>query len=116
MWFRLSRGFRGYLIELSFELNSSDKAYVVDRSHYADYQFRVTNNEEAALRKYAHSRVDSKKYSNNFKMPELIMGNPVSIDRVISRNVFRVERVTKSGEFVHENMPIEMIDRSFIYN
>jgi hypothetical protein len=68
---------------IKFDLLPSDEAYVVDRAHYVDWQYGINPNRADAILKYVHSRIPAGQYHGQFRLPELIIGNPISIDRIV---------------------------------
>ena len=81
-WDKLTQDIGERIVALEFDLLPTDKAYVVDRSHFADFQWKHSTNKQEAIRKYVDSRVKANKYHDSFRMPELIIQNPISLDRV----------------------------------
>jgi hypothetical protein len=102
-WDSLIRNIGGEkTIEFKFDILPTDNAFVVDRSHFADWQYRHTTDRQEAIRKYALSRVPANEYDGSFRMPELIIQNSIALERLVVNSVF--ERVItnerdKSGEY-----------------
>jgi len=67
---------------LEFDLLPTDEAYVIDRSHVSDYQFGLSGDKRGALTRYIESRVSAQSYNGNFRMPELIIKNPIELRRI----------------------------------
>ena len=83
-WEILKREIWGEIIGLKLNIILSDEAFVVDRAHVADFQWEVTSDRVEAYRRYALSRVQASKYQEGqFRMPELIIKNPIHLDRLI---------------------------------
>ncbi len=73
------------LISLQFTLLDTDDAYVVDRAWYADFLWGVTTDKPAAIKAYAFSRVPLSQYAGGYRMPELLLRNPIAFERLTPR-------------------------------
>lgn len=87
-WDILTRDIGERIVELRFDILPEDNAYVVDRAHFADFQFGHSKDRKEAIRRYAHSKVPADAYDGSFKMPELIIKNPIDLARITVTNVF----------------------------
>lgn len=95
-WDTLTGDIGDILIGLKFELTSSDEAYVVDRSYYADWAWNNKLDKAEAIKKYVTSRVLAQNYDGSFRMPELIIKNEIDLERlivyhVLSRDVVKTD-------------------------
>jgi hypothetical protein len=82
-WYTLQVAIGKKIILLKFDLMDTDEAFVVDRLFMAIYQKGATNNYPSARKKYVLSRVPAKDYDSSLQLPELIIKNPISLDRII---------------------------------
>jgi len=90
-WDVLTKNIGSKIIGFKFDLLPTDEAYVVDRSHFADWQYGITNDRQEAFRKYAFSRVPASEYDGIFRMPELLISNPIALDRLVVHCMFERE-------------------------
>ncbi|MDP3987456.1 MAG: hypothetical protein Q8P81_04495 [Nanoarchaeota archaeon] len=104
-WNELTGNIGEKIVCVRFEILPSDEAYVVDRAHYADFQWRHNWNRRDAIRRYALSRVSAEGYDGSFRMPELLIGNPIALERLVLNNTFTREIVQSNGEWTIEYEP-----------
>lgn len=93
----LMRDIGNEIIAVKFDILPEDQSYVVDRAHYADFQWGVTTDRAEAITKYALSRVRTNRYNGSFRMPELLIKNPVPIERVCVHSKFE-RLIVRSGD------------------
>ena len=106
LWESLTGEIGGRILELEFEIQKSDQAYVVDRTEYVKWQFEHTTNKIDAIKKYVKSRVPAEQYDGNYKLPELIIPKPISFDRLKTTKFFERQIVS----YDDENHGIEFSD------
>jgi len=78
------------IVFLSFELKSTDLAYIVDRAHVERVLYRKSENEKAptkkrmnkAFKKYWESRVSAFEYDKNYSAPQLAIWSGIEFDRL----------------------------------
>ena len=76
--------------------------FVVERAHFADYQYadkpeNIKENQEA-LRAYANSRVRDDRYKGDFRMPELLIKQPIPLEKLTLHVVLNRVIVGKGDE------------------
>lgn len=71
------------IVVVKFNILPTDEAYVVERAHFADWQWGHNKDKQDAIRKYALSRVPADKYNGQYRMPELIIKNPIALERLV---------------------------------
>jgi hypothetical protein len=78
------------VILLSFELNPSDNAYIVERAHMERVLYQESKGRreppkeemDEAFRKYFESRVPVFSYEGDFFVPELVVFSPIDLHRL----------------------------------
>ena len=98
-WDTLTGDIGEKIVAVKFDVLPADEAYIVDRAHFADFQWGHKGNRQDAIRKYALSRVSANEYDGSFKMPELIIRNPIELERLVLHNAFEREIVRNNGEW-----------------
>lgn len=104
-WGKLTQGIGNKIVGIRFDLLSSDDAYVIERAHYADWQWGVNSDKQDAIRKYALSRVPASEYDGSFRMPELLIKNPIGLERLTVHTSFTRELVKKDERWAVEYRP-----------
>ena len=101
-WNILTRDIGEKIIGVRFDIRPSDEAYVVNRAEYANYQWGHTENKQDAITKYALSRVPASNYDGSFEMPELIIRNPIRLERLILTSKSTAKVVHSEGKWTTE--------------
>ena len=94
------------LIGFKLDIIPSDEAYIVDRAHYADCAWGDNPDKSDAIRKYALSRVPAEQYTGGFRMPELLIRNPIELKRLVTNNVFFRDIVRKNDAWTIAYKPL----------
>ncbi len=91
---------------LSFDLLPTDKAYVVEKAHIERIKSPGRNLTERvripAHKKYWESRVPVKRYKGNYSLPELIIFNPVELERLRIEWTKPADKVRKETEEIRK--------------
>jgi hypothetical protein len=107
-WDALTREIGSRIVAVRFDILPTDKAYVVDRAHFADFQYWHSRDRQEAIRRYALSRVPAKRYDGSFRMPELIIKNPIRLERLVLHDAFEREVICYNGEYTVSYYPCQV--------
>ena|SRR3989344_2818207 len=106
-YWRKIRGRNGNLL-LSFDVNELDEAYILDYSYLAKLG---TGIKTLGFEGYFQSRIKLSRYSGGYELPECIIANVVSRDRLsITGNInsgtekYTLEDITKSAQIITEEL------------
>ena len=87
------------LLSVRFDVLPADEAYVVDRAHFADLQWGHSGDRHEAIRRYAFSRVPASQYGGNYRMPELVIKNPIELERLAINSRFERQIARDEGQW-----------------
>jgi hypothetical protein len=104
-WDTLTSDIGEKIVGVRFDIIPSDETYVVDRAHHADFQWGHNSDRRDAIREYALSRVPANEYDGSFRMPELLIRNPIELERLVLHSAFTRDIVQNNGEWTIEYKP-----------
>lgn len=108
-WDRLTQKFSGRIVGFKFKLIPEDDAFVVERAHMAEWQHYTNPNKKEAIRKYALSRIPANEYDGSFRMPELIIRNPINLERLVLHSLTERQIVGDTGDYSITYKPLPIL-------